>query len=96
MLKFLSDLFDAADKDKSGYLDVKEMTFLFNKYLEKQGDSTRITEAQGEILLNKSDKNNDGKCNKKELFIMMRDFATIGENPNRYAGCFEIPGEFEK
>ena len=65
-------MFDAYDKDKSGSLEVAEVSALINDALKHMNQNRQVTIAEVNQFINAVDVNSDGKISKVELFDIFK------------------------
>lgn len=72
----VSKVFDKYDQDKSGFLDASEVTALINDALAHMGNARKATEDEVKKLIGATDKNNDQKISREELFVIFKAVAS--------------------
>ena len=69
-------IFEMYDKDKNGWLDESQLKAIMVDVFAKMGSKRAITDQEIKIVLNKMDRNKDGKIEPSELKELMRRTMT--------------------
>lgn len=83
MKKLVHDIFSKHDKDKTGFLDLKEITPAFNEILKRVNIPIVLSVEEAEALLYEIDANKDRTINKRELFRCVKKLI-LNESSNTH------------
>lgn len=75
--KIVDLAFDAADKDKSGFVERNELKDVMTKAFQEFGAPSPPTEVDIDEELKKLDTNKDGKISKDEFKILVKDILIV-------------------
>jgi Ca2+-binding EF-hand superfamily protein len=64
-MNYIETVFNKYDTDRTGTLDVKEMTMFFNELFRSLNINTIVTEEQALEAIKSIDDNSDGQVNKE-------------------------------
>lgn len=68
----VDELFPSYDKDRSGYLEGKELCHFLTDALQRLGIKTTVTESQAQQAIKVIDKDSDSKINKLEVGMAIK------------------------
>lgn len=72
---FIDELFMRYDIDRSGTLDCRELTPVFNEILMRFNIPISLSQEESRALLYQIDVNTDGRINKTELFNCIKNLV---------------------
>ena len=85
--QYVDQVFLRYDRDGSGILEANELTGFFNDLFQMMNHPMRITNVQALQALKAIDINNDGRANKMELFIALRQL--LNKNAANSSGSYQ-------
>lgn len=75
--KIVDIAFDAADTDKSGFVERKELKEVMTQAFKQFGAPSPPSDADIDEELKKLDKNKDGKISKEEFRVLIKDILIV-------------------
>lgn len=87
LIKYVDEIFAYYDKDRSGDLDLFELTQFFNEVFRQLGDNNVVNEHDVQCTMKKIDQNFNGRADKYEIFkalksILSNNFDNSSSNQN--------------